>query len=127
MNEHITGKDLKQSEGGATITLGGKDYIIAMDFNAICDLEEKYGSFEKATMVLESIGSDFSKPGAMKNIRFILCVMLRHTDDEMTERKAGKLLTMDNMQQIMDTLGKAMCGTTTENNDPKKVESPQEI
>lgn len=125
MNEHITGKELKQSEGGTTIILGGKEYIIAMDFNAICDLEEKYGSFDKAIKILESIGQDFSKPGVMKNMRFILCTMLRHTDEEMTERKAGKLITTGNMQKIMDALGKAMYGTSTEVEDPK-AESPQE-
>ena len=119
MNEILKGNDLKQLEGGPSITLGGKEYIIAMDFNAICDLEEKYGSFEKAVTILDSIGSDFSKPDAMKNIRFILCVMLRHTDDEMTERKVGKILTMDNMQEVMDALGKAM-GATTEDKNPKK-------
>lgn len=126
MDEHITGKDLKQSEGGKTITLGGKKYTIAMDMNAICDLEEKYGSFEKAEKVLDEIAAfDFSKPGVISDLRFILCVMLRHTDDSMTERKAGKLITQDNMQEIMDSLGKAMYGTPTEIDSPKE-NSPQE-
>lgn len=125
MNEHITGKDLKQSEGGKVMTLGGKEYTIVMDFNAICDLEDKYGSFEKANKVLDSIGQDFKKPGAMKDIRFLLYVMLRHTDDEITERQVGKLITQDNMQEVMNSLGKAMYGTPTEVDDPKEI-SPQE-
>lgn len=124
MDEHITGKDLKQSEGGKVITLGGKKYELAMDFNAICDLEERYGSFEKATKVLDSIGQDFKKPGVMKDIRFLLYVMLRHTDDEITERQAGKLITMGNMQEVMDSLGEAMHGNT-EVDGPKEA-SPQE-
>lgn len=114
MASNINGRDLKQIDDGIKINLGGKTYGLALDFNAICDLEEKYGSFEAAAKVLDNIGSDFSKPEAMRNIRFILCVMLRHSDDEMTEREAGKLITMQNVQDILNALGKAMSG---EDND----------
>ena len=127
MNAHITGTELKKSSSPKTITLGGKEYEVALDMNAICDLEEKYGSFEKAAKVLDTIGQDFTKPGAMKDIRFLLCTMLRHTDDSMTERQAGKLMTMDEMQNIMNSLGDAMSNSTPQvEDDEKNAVNPQE-
>jgi hypothetical protein len=119
----MTGKELKQTGNITKIALGGKDYEIAMDFNAICDLEEHYGSFNKAAKVLDGIGADFDKVGAMKDIRFLLYVMLRHSDENLTEREAGRLMTLQDMQKIMNSLGEAM-GQTEE--EQKNAESPQE-
>jgi hypothetical protein len=120
MNAHITGNDLKQAESGEKISLGGKEYSLVMDFNAICDIEEKYGSLEKG---MDEIGK-----GKMKDVRFLLAAMLKHDDDEMNERKAGKLITTENMQEIFDALGKAMSGSMPQpNGTEKKAESPQEM
>lgn len=125
MNAHITGAELKNANAPKTIVLGGKEYEVALDMNAICDLEERYGSFENAAKTLDDIGQDFSKPDVMKNIRFILCVMLRHTDESMTEKQAGRLMTMQDMQHIMDSLGEAM-GASVPETDEKNASSPQE-
>ena len=125
MDAHIVGSDIKEIQG-KTIALDGKEYKLVMDFNAICDMEERYGSFDKAVKVLDGIGSDFSKPGIMKDIRFLLCVMLRHTDEGMTEHKAGWLMTMESMQNITNALGVAM-GASMPQGDEKKEASPQEM
>lgn len=130
MNAHITGADLKQA-GGKTITLGGRDYEIALDMNAICDLEERYGDFEKAMDAIVRKDKSGKEHVSMKDMRFILCTMLRHTDEEMTERHAGQLITTDNMQEVMDALGQAMGnakGQQSESSEEeaKKEESPRE-
>jgi hypothetical protein len=127
MNAHITGNDLRQIESGAKINLGGKEYDVIMDFNAICDLEKEYGNFDNAAEVLDGIGKDMSKPDAMKNIRFLLYVMLKHTDDDITERQVGKLFNINNMQAIMDALGNAMHSSAPQSDgNEKNVTSPQE-
>ena len=128
MDAHITGADLKQA-GGKSITLGGKDYEIALDMNAICDLEERYGDFEKAMGAIVKKDNDGKEHVSMKDMRFVLCTMLRHTDEGMTERRAGQLITTDNMQEVMDALGQAMGnakGAPDEENEAKKEESPRE-
>ena len=115
MDAHITGEYIKQSTG-TQIELNGKKYSLCMDFNAICDIEERYGSLEKG---MEQIGK-----GKMADVRFLLAAMLRHDDDSITERITGKLITGKNMQEVMNALGKAMSGSMPEGNE-KKVESPQ--
>jgi hypothetical protein len=120
MNAHIIGNDLKQVESGEKISLGGKEYGLVMDFNAICDIEEKFGSLEKGMKEIEK--------GMMKDIRFLLAAMLKHDDDEMDDRKAGRLITTENMQKIFDALGKAMSGSMPQpNGTEKKAEGPQEM
>jgi hypothetical protein len=118
----MTGNELKQLDGGAKITFGCKEYEVVLDFNAICDLEEKYGNFDNALKILDDIGNDLTKRGAMENIRFLFYVMLRHSDDKLTEHEAGRLITMQNIQRIVSSLGTAMTGTgSTE----KNADSPQ--
>lgn len=117
----MTGKELKSIDSGTVLVIGGKEYEIVLDFNAICELEEKYGSFEKATEMLNTISGDFSQPGMLKNIRYLLYLMLLHSDPDITEIKVGSMLTMNNMQEVMNALGRAMNGTKA-----KKAGSPQE-
>lgn len=117
MNAHITGNDLKQK--GTKINIGDKEYEIAMDFNVICELEEHYGSMDKVEAALSK--------SKMKDVRFILYAMLKQSDESLTEKQVGHMITVQNMQQIMDALGKAMQSAIPEaDDDGKNIKSPQE-
>lgn len=117
MNAHITGSDLKQAESGVTVTLGGREYTLSVDFNVVCELEDHYGTFEKA--------GDALGEGKMADVRFLLYAILRQTDETLTERKVGKMITIQNMNTVMDALGRAMQAGVPES-DEKNAESPQE-
>lgn len=114
---HITGSDLKQAESGVTVTLGGREYPLSVDFNVVCELEDHYGSFEKA--------GDALGVGKVADIRFLLYAILKQTDETLTERKVGSLITVRNMKQVMDALGRAMQASVPES-DGKNAESPRE-
>jgi len=113
MDALIRGADLKNT--GTKITLGGKEYELVIDFNAISDMEEKYGDLNTAF--------DKVQNGKMSDIKFLLAAMMRHTDDEITERMAGKLITTENMQEVFDALGKALGNSVEE----KNAQNPQDI
>lgn len=117
MNAHITGNDLKQAESGATVILGGKEYSLSVDFNVICELEDHYGSFEKA--------GDALGKGKMTDVRFLLSAILKQTDGTMTERRVGRLITLQNMNTVMKALARAMQASVPVT-DKKNAESPQE-
>lgn len=55
-----------------TMNLGGKERVIQFDMNAYAELENKFGSIEKAMDQLQS--------GQMKDIRMILWVGLIHEE-----------------------------------------------
>jgi|GEM_PF-1796974 len=133
MNAHITGNDLKDT-AGKTIVLGdGKTYHLTIDMNAMCALEDHYGDFNNAMKVLSSLGTEEKGPDGkskpkkiMKDIRFMLWAALQHDNDDLTEHEAAKLITLSNMNEVMNALGAAMQAATPESDgDEKNVEDPQ--
>ena len=128
MDAHITGRTLKDIERGSKITLEGKNYRLLFDLNALCELEDKYGSLEDAMKKLSELGEKdkSGKPRKMmKDVRFLLWQALRHEDDNIAETDAAKLITIQNLQQAVNAIGYAMQSAVPEA-DEKNAESPQE-
>ncbi|HCW79597.1 MAG TPA: hypothetical protein DG942_00655 [Ruminococcaceae bacterium] len=132
MNAHITGSDLKDAQGKAITLADGKTYHLVFDMNAMCAMEDRYGSLESAMDALTGIGTEGKGPDGkpkpkkiMKDIRFMLWTALQHDNDELTEHQAAKLITFANMNQVMDALGEAMQASVPEA-DEKNVKNPQE-
>lgn len=132
MNAHIAGSDLKGAQGKAITLADGKTYHLVFDMNAMCAMEERYGSLEGAMNALTEIGTEEkdgngkAKPKrVMKDLRFMLWTALQHDNDELTERQAAKLITFANMSQVMDALNAAMQVSVPEA-DEKNAKNPQE-
>lgn len=123
MSTNITGKELKNIENGSEVVLDGKKYNLTFDLNALCELEDRYGSLDGAMKKLSSITGADKK--IMKDIRFLLWQALKHENDELTEAQAGKLVTIQNMQTVSDALGCAMQKAAPEP-DGKNATGPQE-
>lgn len=117
MNAIIAGKELKQGDG-VKITLGEKERNLSMDFNVICELENKYGTFEKASNALGG--------GKMKDVRFLLYAMLKQDDESLTEKAVGHMITLENMQPVIEALGASMKASVPQA-DEKNVKNPQEV
>ena len=134
MNAHITGTDLKDAAGKAIVLGDGNVYHLAIDMNAMCALEDHYGDFNNAMKVLSNLGTEEKgsdgKPKSkkvMKDIRFMLWAALQHDNDDLTEHEAAKLITLGNMNEVMNALGAAMQAAAPEvENDGKNAKNPQE-
>ena len=84
-----------------TITLrDGVQRELRFTLNAMAELEDKYGSVDKAFEVLDS--------GSFKAIRFILWAGLVDNDAALTEQKVGSLIDMTELSNIMQALTKSM-------------------
>jgi hypothetical protein len=90
--------DIKQK--GISIKLD-KERHLSFDLNALCELEEKYETLAKALNVISSSPS-------MKDIRYILYLALAHEDEELTEKQVGKLITINNVNEVIDALGESL-------------------
>ena len=99
----MEGSDIRQI--GIVIKLDRERHLI-YDLNAFCDLEDKYGTIEKAL--------DEMQKGSIKAIRYMLYLGLLNEDESLTEKKVGKLITMDNLQEVMKTLTLAMTVSSPE-------------
>lgn len=92
----MKGKELN-SKIYVTLADGNK-YQIEFTMNAMCELEDKFGSFQ-------AIGEAFKEP-KLKHIRTLLWSgLLEHND--MTEKEAGSLIDLNDMESLVSQIMKA--------------------
>lgn len=98
-----------------TVDLGdGVEREVVLSLNAMAELEDKYGSIDNA---FEKI-----KKGSIATIRFLLwCVLVPDGDTDLTEREIGKLIKLDNIQEIMTSVMDAL-----EDQMPPSTDSPNQ-
>ncbi|HBY19978.1 MAG: hypothetical protein A2Y24_06885 [Clostridiales bacterium GWE2_32_10] len=101
--------DIRQT--GIKINLD-KERKLIYDLNAFCDLEEKYGTVENAMQEIQK--------GSMLGIRYFLFLGLKNEDEQITEREVGKLITTENMKNVIDGITKAINISLPEASDEKK-------
>lgn len=98
-----------------TVDLGdGVEREVVLSLNAMAELEDKYGSIDNA---FEKI-----KKGSIATIRFLLwCVLVPDGDTDLTEREIGRLIKLDNIQEIMTSVMDAL-----EDQMPPSADSPNQ-
>jgi hypothetical protein len=77
-----------------------KERHLVFDLNAICELEDKFGSVKKAF--------DEMSKGSMKVMRTFLWAGLIHDDENLTEKQVGALIGMSNIQEISKKVEEAV-------------------
>lgn len=86
------------------ITLNdGVERELKFTLNAMAELEDAYGSVEKAFEVLE-------KNNSIKALRKILWAGLLHEENPMTEMQVGNLVDIQYMQDLIGSLNEALEG-----------------
>lgn len=89
------------------LKLGGKEYKIAFDFNALCELEEVYGDYDQA---MKAIGQGKT---SLKLIRALVYSAIKPRHEKVTLLGIGEALTSimkdeEEANYIMGQLQKAM-------------------
>lgn len=93
-------KDVKSKAVKITL-LDGVERTIKLTLNAMAELEDRYGSVEKAFNELEEKNS-------VKALRCILWAGFLEDEPEITEKQVGSLIDIAYMNELMETLGKAL-------------------
>lgn len=84
----------------AKITLtDGVERELRFTLNAMAELEDRYGSVEKAFEALEE--------NSIKALRLILWAGLMSDDPDLTEKQVGDLIDLGSMSELMESLGEA--------------------
>ncbi len=102
-------RDVNQK--GITVNLDKERHLV-FDLNAFCELEDKYETINKAFEALQQ--------GSMKTIRYLLYVGLFHEDDTLEEKYVGSLLTLENMNEVMQCVTDAISEAMPEVDKSKK-------
>ena len=81
-----------------------KERHLKYDLNAWAEIEDRYGSIDKAMQVLSS--------GSAKAVRFMLWAGLIHEDESLTEKQVGAMISgINDLQQLIKALDAAMAGS----------------
>lgn len=89
---------------------------LLLNLNSMVELEERYGTLDKA---LDTLSPENGSP-SMKEIRYLLYLSLAHEDETLTEKDAGALITLGNINEVVDALGKAMNTSLPEVDEDEK-------
>lgn len=98
-------KDLKNIL--VPLELCGKTFKIAFDFNAICELDEVYGEYDKAIKAVKD------GRGRYKALRALVYAAIKPRNEKVTLIEVGELLTevmssSEKAEYVMEQLNKAM-------------------
>ena len=77
-----------------------KPRTLLFDLNAFAELEERFGSMDKAF--------DAMQKGSLKAARTLLWAGLLHEDAKLTERAVGSMVTLGNLEALMESITQAL-------------------
>ena len=86
-----------------------KPRTLLFDLNAFAELEDKYGSLEHAFQQMQK--------GSVKATRTLLWAGLLHEDEQLTEHQVGAMISLTNLEQLMDQITKALTVALPEDTD----------
>lgn len=97
-------------KGEVSLTYQGKEYTMALDFNAMCDFEEKTG--KNALHTLEGFESKDGAGVSATDMRVLMWAGLKQFHEDMTLPMAGKI-----MSENIDAVSRAAAAASPEVGD----------
>lgn len=92
--------------GAYPVTLNGKEYGLLFSLNALDEIQEKFGGYDKLQEILSSDNKDL-----FKNIKWLFALLIneaRLADDEnaelLTENRVGRIVTAGNIGEIKNAI-----------------------
>lgn len=85
----------------------GVERELVFTLNAMAELEDRYGTVQAAFEALDS--------GSIKAIRLALWAGLMDSDDTLTEQQVGRLIDVNNIQDMIKTMSSALADNMPEN------------
>ena len=81
----------------------------AFNLNAFAELEDQFGSQGQAFQKMQQ--------GAVKATRTLLWVGLLHEDEKLTERQVGAMISLANVERIIEQITEALTAVLPEDTD----------
>lgn len=100
--------------GAYPVTLNGKEYGLLFSLNALDEVQEKYGGYDKLAEVFND-----KNPNLFKDTRWLLTLLINEgllAEDESTqmldEKKVGRLIHAGNLQEVQTAIFKSFAQGT---------------
>lgn len=91
--------DVRPKKAVKITLLDGVEREVKLTLNAMAELEDRFGSVDKAFELLDK--------NSMKALRAVLWASLIHEDPELTEQQVGNLMDINYMQELTSSLSTA--------------------
>ena len=99
-----------------SVTVGGEELILSLNFNIMCDIEEHFGKSLYAIFAhKETVG--------LKVIRDLIYLTAKKLHKDMTPEKIGDLMEIEEITDYTEAIGKLI---TLFNGEPKNVKEGEE-
>lgn len=115
-------------DGRYPVTLGGKERQLLFTLNALDEVQDKFGGYDKLDTVFNQSNKDW-----IKNTKWLLAMLINEGADEgepeVTEQQVGRWIHMGNITEVQSAMLKAFAvGTrgTTEPTDEEPDEGADE-
>ena len=86
-----------------------KPRTLLFDLNAFAELEDKFGSLDQAFQKMQQ--------GSVKATRTLLWAGLLHEDEKLTERQVGAMISLTNVERIMEQITDALTAALPEDTE----------
>jgi tail tube GTA-gp10-like protein len=110
-------------KGEVEFTVDKKVYTLCFSINAMCELEDKFGS---SILAVANLMGDPAKI-SMKTVRTMFWAGLKDHHEAMTEVEAGRLMSVLGMQQVMDLMAKGFTQAFPEADTKRPLGTPASV
>lgn len=108
-------------DGRFPVELGGKKYHLLFSLNALDEMQDKFGGYDKLDKAF-----DQSNPNMIKDLRWLLTLVinegLEEGEQELTEKQVGKLIHIGNLTLIKDAIFNAFVYSTNGGEEQKSTD-----
>ena len=112
-------------DGRYAIELGGKTRHLLFTLNALDEVQDRFGGYDKLAEVF-----DQSNPAWIKNTKWLFTLLLNEGADEgeepVTEQQVGRWIHMGNIGEIQSAMLKAFAVGTRGTTEPTEDEEDNE-
>lgn len=103
--------------GGYVVEIGGKERQLLFSLNALDEIQDKFGGYDKLAEVFNKDNKDW-----IKNTKWLFALLINEGaeegEPEVTERQVGRWIHMGNIYEVQNAILKAFAVGTSGDSEP---------
>lgn len=111
-------------DGRYPVEIGGKTYHLLFSLNALDELQDKFGGYDKLAEAMSQDNKDW-----IKNTKWLLAMLINEGaeegEPEVTERQVGRMIHTGNITEIQEAMLKAFSVGTSGTAEPEAEEEAE--
>lgn len=111
-------------DGRYPVEIGGKTYHLLFSLNALDELQDKFGGYDKLAEAMSQDNKDW-----IKNTKWLLALLMNEGKEEgepeITERQVGRMIHTGNITEIQEAMLKAFSVGTSGTAEPETEEETE--